>query len=176
MPAPKGNKYAQGNKGGGRKSTYKKEYAKAAAKLYELGATDFQVAEAFSVSSATIRNWQAKHKEFSAASKTGKELSDDRVERSLFHKACGYTFESEKIFNHQGEIVRATTVEHVPPDTTAAIFWLKNRRKEEWRDKHEVDHNHKIDLAALTDDELEDIAAGRSKGTLAASTNTPVPH
>ena len=70
--------------------------------------------------------------------KTGKEPADDRVERSLFNRAVGYTYESEKIaINAQGEVTRAKTVEHVPPDTAAAFIWLKNRRKEIWRDRHE---------------------------------------
>jgi hypothetical protein len=59
------------------------------------------------------------------------------VVSSLYHKAVGYTFESEKIFQHQGEIIRAPVREHVAPDTTAAIFWLKNRRPADWRDKQE---------------------------------------
>ena len=53
---------------------------------------------------------------------------------------CGYTHDAVKIFQHQGEPVRVPYREHVPPDTTAAIFWLKNRRPEEWRDRH----NHEI--------------------------------
>src|SRR3546814_5222390 len=49
--------------------------------------------------------------------------------------AVGYTFESEKIFCHDGVVTRAPTVEHVPPSTTAQIFWLKNRRRDLWRDR-----------------------------------------
>ena len=138
MPAPKGNKNAVGNKGGGRPSSYKKEYAKAALKLYELGATDYEVAQSFGVSNATILNWQQQHVEFSEASRVGKAAADDRVERAFYHKAVGYTFESEKIFQFQGQVVRAKTLEHVPPDTQAAQFWLKNRRRDAWRDK--TDH------------------------------------
>lgn len=99
--------------------------------------TDEELARFFDVHVATIYRWQATFPEFCEALKVGKAAPDDRVERSLYHKAVGYTFESEKIFNYQGEIVRAKCVEHVPPDTTAAIFWLKNRRKDDWRDRHE---------------------------------------
>lgn len=148
----------------GRPSGFKPDYVEQARKLCELGLTDEELAKFFEVHVATIYRWQAQFPEFCEALKVGKAPADDRVERSLYHKAVGYTFESEKIFNYQGEIVRAKTIEHVPPDTTAAIFWLKNRRKEEWRDKHEVDHNHRI-VATLTDEQLADIAAGRSAGT-----------
>lgn len=59
------------------------------------------------------------------------------MEQSLFRKATGYTHASEKVFQFQGEIVRADTVEHYAPDTTAMIFWLKNRQPDRWRDKRE---------------------------------------
>lgn len=122
---------------GGRPTDYRPEYAEQAKKLCSFGMTDDELAQFFEVSTRTIYRWQAVHTEFCHALKVGKDPADDRVERSLYHKACGYTFESEKIFNYQGEVVRAKCVEHVPPDTTAAIFWLKNRRKDEWRDRHE---------------------------------------
>ena len=87
--------------------------------------------------------------------KSGKEVADNRVERSLYNRAVGYTFDSEKVFQHQGEIVRAKTVEHVPPDTTAGIFWLKNRKPAEWRDKieHQVGGKVQVTIAG-TDTEL----------------------
>jgi hypothetical protein len=158
MPAPKGNKNAVGNKGGGRPSSYKKEYAKAAQKLYELGATDYEVGQSFGVSNATILNWQQQHVEFSEASRVGKAAADDRVERAFYHKAVGYTFESEKVFQFQGEIVRAKTLEHVPPDTQAAQFWLKNRRKEVWRDKTDHEVVGKDGEALIPDSSPRDIA------------------
>lgn len=122
---------------GGRPTDYKPEYAEQAAKLCQLGATDADLADFFGVSGRTIYRWAAKHEEFSQSLKAGKDLADERVERSLYHKAVGYTFDSEKVFQFQGQIVRAETKEHVPPDTTAMIFWLKNRRKEQWRDRQE---------------------------------------
>ena len=123
---------------GGRPTDYRPEYAKQAQKLVENGFTDWELAEFFNVSRRTIYRWQASHGEFCHALKTGRGPLDDRVERSLYHKATGYTFKSEKVFQFQGQIVRAETIEHVPPDTAAMIFWLKNRRKEDWRDKHEL--------------------------------------
>lgn len=123
---------------GGRPSKFKPEFIEQARKLCELGLTDEELAKFFDVHVATIYRWQATHPEFCEALKVGKAPADDRVERSLYHKAVGYTFDSEKIFNYQGQVVRAKSVEHVPPDTTAAIFWLCNRRKDEWRQKQEI--------------------------------------
>jgi hypothetical protein len=50
---------------------------------------------------------------------------------------------SEKVFQFQGQIIRAETKEHVPPDTTAGIFWLKNRRPEAWRERQQHEHTGK---------------------------------
>lgn len=138
---------------GGRPSKYKPEFAGQAEKLCKLGATDIEVADFFGVSDRTIYRWQADHEEFCQALKAGKDECDDRVERSLYHKAVGYTFDSEKVFQHQGEIVRAPVKEHVPPSDTAAIFWLKNRRPDQWRDAKDV-NIRKYD--SMSDDELRD--------------------
>lgn len=142
MSAPKGNRYAAGNKGGGRKSTYKPEYAPMAAKACQFGATNFELAQMFGVSSSTIIEWTHEHQEFSEAVTCGKDKADERVARSLFNRAVGYSYESEKVFSYQGDIVRTEVVEHVPPDPGAAMNWLKNRRPGEWRDK--IDHVHGV--------------------------------
>jgi hypothetical protein len=118
----------------GRPSSYKAAFAEQAKKLCLLGATDVDIADFLEVAVSTIYKWKHDYPEFSEALKSGKEAADERVERSLYHKAVGYTFESEKVFQFQGQIVRTPTREHVPPDTTAAIFWLKNRRADQWRD------------------------------------------
>ena len=126
----------------GRKTLYRAEYAKQAEKLCRLGATDADLADFFGVTVRTILNWQTWHEPFFRALKSGKSAADDRVERSLYLRAVGYTHEAVKIFMPAGakEPVFAEYRKHVPPDTTACIFWLKNRRREEWRDK--IDHEH----------------------------------
>jgi hypothetical protein len=123
----------------GRPTEFHEEYVEQAAKLCALGATDVELADFFEVDVRTIYRWKHTQPEFCQALNAGKEKADARVENSLYQKAVGYTFESEKIFQHQGEIIRAPVREHVPPDTTAAIFWLKNRSGANWKDKHE--HN-----------------------------------
>lgn len=127
---------------GGRPSSYKPEYAEQVAKLCALGATDVDLADFFGVSITTICNWKTSHEEFLVALKGGKEPADERVERSLYQRANGYTHDAVKIFPPKGDgaPVIVPYREHVPPDTTACIFWLKNRRPDLWRDKHEMEH------------------------------------
>lgn len=117
----------------GRPSKYKPEFVKQAGKLTALGATDREVAEFFEIDERTLHRWKHEHPDFCHALNVGKEPADARVKQSLFRRAVGYTFDSEKVFQFQGQIVRAEVVEHVPPDVTAGIFWLKNRQPDEWR-------------------------------------------
>jgi len=122
------------------------EKAKQAKKLCELGATDKDLAEFFEVGVTTIGKWRAKYDLFARALKTGKELADERVERALYTRAVGYDYETEKAFNDKGNIVKTTVAEHIPPDVNAAQFWLKNRRRETWRDKQEAHVDGKIEI------------------------------
>jgi hypothetical protein len=147
MAASKGNKHAVGNKGGGRKTSYKPEYVKIAAQLCLLGATDKNIADALGVCETTINGWKNKHVEFSEALKEGKAETDAKVEHSLYERAMGYSCPEEKVFCIQGEVITHQSRKHYPPETTACIFWLKNRRADEWRDQRNVDIN------ILTDEE-----------------------
>ena len=123
----------------GRPSDYRPEYAEQAEKLCRLGATDIQLADFFEVNESTIHRWAQSFPEFCKSRKVGKDESDSQVERSLYRKATGYEFESEKIFCVEGQVIRAKTREFVPPSDTAMIFWLKNRKSKEWRDKQEIE-------------------------------------
>jgi hypothetical protein len=116
----------------GRKTLYRKDYAHIARSMCDLGATDHQLAIAFGVTTTTIWRWQSRHKEFGDAVKVGKEACDDRVERALYQKAVGYTYNSEKIIAYEGVPTRVPIVEHVPPDTAAGKHWLLNRRPKDW--------------------------------------------
>jgi len=72
----------------------------------------------------------------------GKVEPDNRVERSLYERASGYSYDAVKIFLPAGakKPIYAHYVEHVPPDVTACIFWLKNRKPAEWRDAQQMEH------------------------------------
>lgn len=127
----------------GRPTAFKADFCAQATKLCQLGATDTDLADFFGVTERTIYRWQIKFPDFCQSLKVGKESADDRVERSLFNRANGYTYDAVKIFMPAGakKPVEAPYREHVPPDVTACIFWLKNRRKEQWRDKQDLEHS-----------------------------------
>ena len=125
---------------GGRPSSYKPEYAEMARHLCKLGATDADLAEAFEVSVVTIDNWKIKYPEFLGSLKASKEEADNRVERSLYARATGYSYDAVKIFcTKDGKITKVPYTEHVPPDVTAQIYWLKNRRPDHWRDVQNIE-------------------------------------
>lgn len=113
--------------------------AAAAEELAKQNLTDAQIAERFNISPSTICRWKEKYPIFYQSLKRSKANSDDAVEISLFDRACGYSHPAEEIkIQADGTIVRAETIKHYPPDPTSMIFWLKNRRKEQWRDRHEL--------------------------------------
>lgn len=122
----------------GRPTNYKKEYDEQAYKLCLLGATDKEMADFFNVKEQTINNWKKNHPSFFESIKRGKIVADANVAKSLYHRALGYSHPEDKIFNDNGEPLIVPTVKHYPPDPTAAIFWLKNRKPAEWRDKRDV--------------------------------------
>ena len=125
----------------GRPSKYDEQFASQAEKLCRLGATDQELADFFDVSVRTLYRWKSESDEFCQALKAGKAEADDRVERSLFARACGYEHDEVDIRVVEGEIVQTEIRKHYPPDTTAGIFWLKNRRPDQWRDKREHEHS-----------------------------------
>lgn len=126
----------------GRPSEYRPEFAEQARKLCEFGATDRELADFFEVDERTINRWKIEFPEFCQSLKVGKSAADDRVEQSLYRRALGYSHDAVKIFADPktGAEQLVPFIEHYPPDTTACIFWLKNRRKDEWRDKTEAQH------------------------------------
>ena len=131
----------RGRRPGGQ-SKYRARYAAQAEKLCRLGATTPELGDFFGVHKRTIECWAAKHEAFCRAVKVGKAAADDRVERALFQRAVGYSFEAVKVSGSStGKTKTVPYTEHVPPCTTACIFWLKNRRPDAWREvsKHEIE-------------------------------------
>ena len=122
-----------------RPSKYKPEFAKQAARLCALGATDAQLADFFEVAVSTVNLWKVQHAEFSESIRVPKEQADDRVEQSLFRRAMGYEHDEVDLKVVGGEIVQTDVRKHYPPDSTAMIFWSKNRRPEQWRETKAVE-------------------------------------
>ena len=128
---------------GGRPSPYEDEFADQAGKLCQLGATDMEIADFFGVSVRTIYRWKLEHERFCQALKVGKAFADDRIERALFQRAAGYDYVEQqaikiKTEQYVEEVEVVDVQKHAPADTTAQIFWLKNRRPDQWREKQEV--------------------------------------
>lgn len=135
----------------GRPSPYDKVDLKQVEKLCRLGATDKDIADFYEVSEATVNNWKIKHPEFLESQKKGKVLADAEVAEKLYQRALGYSHEAIKIMQYEGMPVTVKYIEHYPPDTTAAIFWLKNRQPEKWRDKQEIQHTGQIVVVDVPD-------------------------
>jgi hypothetical protein len=139
MAAPKGNKFAKGNRGGGRPTLYQPKYAEIARRMCTQGATRADLADRFGVTINTIVAWGLEHDDFAASCRQGREAADERVQQSFYERAVGYTYDSEKIFVVQGQVVREKIKEHVPPDPRAAEFWLRNRRPDRWKDAKQLE-------------------------------------
>ncbi len=140
----------------GRPTKYKSEYAEKVYKLCLLGATDKDIGDFFDVTESTVNLWKIEHKAFSESIKAGKQFADANVADKLYHRATGYEHNEDTIFNDKGTPLIVPTIKHYPPDTAAAIFWLKNRQKENWRDKQEIDTNNNnlnTDLTNLSAEE-----------------------
>lgn len=108
------------------------------------GLTDELIADRIGISRSTLGEWKKKHPDISDALKRGKEVVDIEVENALLRRALGYEYTEERVEsgNDGGKkfIKTVQVTKHVPPDTTALIFWLKNRKPKDWRDKQEVLH------------------------------------
>lgn len=134
----------------GRPSEYRPEFVTTVLEMAERGATDVEIADSLDVSVRTLYRWKAQHEDFRQALKVAKDVADERVERSLYQRALGFQHDAVKIFlNKEGGIVQAPYREVVAPDTTACIFWLKNRKSQEWRDKVDLEHGGEIGIKSI---------------------------
>lgn len=111
------------------------------------GCTDQQICELLGISQNTFYRYKNEKSELSEALKVTKEMADLEIENCLFQRAKGYEYEEETIegiVGKDGETIKKTrkiVKKIMAPDTTAQIFWLKNRQPEKWRDKHEIEHS-----------------------------------
>ena len=126
----------------GRPTDYRKGYVDLVFKYCLLGAKDTQLAEMFEVTEQTLNNWKHTHPEFFESIKAGRAEADAKVTNSLYRKALGYERDEIELKvvscgNGMSEVEKVRIKKFYPPDTTAAIFWLKNRRPKDWRDRVE---------------------------------------
>ena len=102
------------------------------------GLSDEQIAANMGITDSTFYEWKKKYSEISEALKEGKDAVDRQVENALLKSALGYKYDEVTRELRDDELV-VTKVVHkeVQPNTTAQIFWLKNRKRAEWRDRVE---------------------------------------
>ena len=124
------------------------------------GLTDEQIAKNLDIVPSTLYEWKRQYSEISEALKRGKEVVDIQVENALLKRAMGYEYTETKTEEYIVEgvpVERVTkTVKEVVPDTTAQIFWLKNRRPERWRDKQDIEHSGAVNVRKVYDEMSEE--------------------
>lgn len=135
------------------------------------GLTQEQIAENMEISFSTLRRWKSdpnpEFKQFQVALKETKDYADRNVENALYKSAMGYEWEEvteEWKFNPlKGKhemIVTKKVKKRVAPSNAAQIFWLKNRKSEEWRDKRYVQ-----DKVEFENDGFIDALKGQAEDT-----------
>lgn len=110
------------------------------------GLTDEQISKNIGISRSTLNVWKDRYSDISDALKRGKDVIDRQVENALLKRALGYEYEEVKEKFEDGVITeRTVTKKEVVPDTTAQIFWLKNRKPDKWRDKPAYEDTSELD-------------------------------
>ncbi|MEB6226356.1 helix-turn-helix domain containing protein [Mammaliicoccus sciuri] len=124
------------------------------------GLTNDQIAHNIGCNRATLYSWIKRYSDIDNALKRAKEVVDREVESQLHKRAMGYYVE-EVTYEYGEEVKRVR--KHIAPDVTAQIFWLKNRKPTEWRDKRDVEHSGEMttnvnNMNNLSEEELRKLA------------------
>ena len=121
--------------GPGRPTLYKPENAELARQSCMLGATNRDLADLFEVARCTIDRWIAGIPEFRHAVRQGRHVADAAVAEALFARATGYSYKAQKVFLYRGKPVTVDHTVDLPPHVGACMFWLHNRRPQQWCEK-----------------------------------------
>lgn len=121
------------------------------------GLTNQQIADNIGIAECTLYDWKSKHPQISEALKITKELADIEVENALYKRAVGYDYTETTVVDGPKGRTETVTQKRMAPDVTAQIFWLKNRKPFEWRDR-------KNEIEADESGETGVIALGEVKG------------
>lgn len=120
------------------------------------GLSNEQIAHNIGINKDTLYEWQKRFSDFSDALKKGKEVVDREVENALLKRAMGYEYDEvtqEPVTDKDTGItemrVTKRVTKQIVPDVTAQIFWLKNRKPDEFRDKRDVELSGKVDLGSI---------------------------
>lgn len=122
------------------------------------GLTDEQISSNMGITTSTLYVWKNKYSEISEALKRGKEVVDRQVENALLKRALGYRYDEVTI---EGGVETKRVTKEVIPDTTAQIFWLKNRKRETWADRQSIEMSTPIDESIK---EMEEYFEQRKEG------------
>lgn len=106
------------------------------------GLTDEQIAHNMGISITSLYKYKKEYPQFAKALKKGKAVIDYEVESSLLKRAMGYEYEEK---TYEEGVLTKRVVKQQAPDVTAQIFWLKNRKPKEWRDKQHIEHSGTIE-------------------------------
>ena len=127
------------------------------------GLFDAQIAKNMGISEATLYRYKANHPEIKEALRKGKEVVDIEVENAMLKRALGYTITiNEQKVDKDGYVHDLKRDLHIPGDVTAQIFWLKNRRRQQWRDKVEVEKGESVQKIEIINDLPKDEENGES--------------
>lgn len=126
------------------------------------GLVDKQIAENIGVTEQTLNVWKKNYPSFLESLKRGKEVVDRQVENALLKRALGYEYEEVKE-KYEGDRIteRTVTKKEVAPDTTAQIFWLKNRKRNIWSDRQSIELTQPLDESIK---EMEEYFEQQKKG------------
>ena len=104
------------------------------------GLTNEQIAENMGINPDTLYTWQNRFTEIAEALKKGKEIADREVENALYKRAIGMEYtETKQLIDTDGKKRVEKATKFIPPDSTAIIYWLKNRKPDIWRDRKETE-------------------------------------
>ncbi len=114
--------------------------------------TETQIAHNIGITPKTLIEWKKKHPKIREALRKGREVTDIEVENALLKTALGYETTEYIIDGGKKKAVK----KQVPPNVTAMIFWLKNRKAHEWRDKRDVNIEGSVPVVLSGDDNVPD--------------------
>lgn len=143
------------NSGKGRYSKFTAEIAQLIERIARIGATNDQICDIVGIDKSTLKDWFRRMPEFKRKIVNAKEIADSNVTNSLYRRAIGYDAPTTEFVVAGGKVVEKKFNKHIPPDPTSMIFWLKNRRRDLWRDvynKFEVNADKQVQMIITTVD------------------------
>jgi hypothetical protein len=145
-------------------------------RLAAAGMTLAQLAIVFNVSTTTVAAWK-RDPRYAKYLQEGKDVADEAVVRSLWERANGYSWDDTAVTSYQGNVEKTPIVKHMAPDVLACIFWLKNRRPNEWKDRKEVSTELKAavihDIRKLPLDQLTELTVNPAGVLVSNATGHP---